>query len=102
MGNAVFTERSNARRDNFIYTWADPGVPDRPESLVQLLSAAAPERHMRVLGPFDIEMPFLQYVVFCIIETGNAFSDRRVVYLFCSLSVFHYVGRCMQTVYVHT
>lgn len=52
-------------------------------------------------SPFDIEMPFLQYVVFCIIETANAFSDRRV-YLFCSSLCSITEGACMQTVYVYT
>lgn len=59
----------------------------RPESLVQ--HRWAPSRHMRTNGriaAFDIEMLFLQYVVSCIIENRNAFSDSLFIYSV----VFHY------------
>ena len=38
------------------------------------------------IAAFDIEMLFLQYVVSCIIENRNAFSDSLFIYSV----VFHY------------
>lgn len=91
-GHRVFRERSKARRDNFIYTWAGPERGTEPgvaSTGVIGPAALGSGWHMRTMGhiaAFDIEMLFLQYVVSCIIENRNAFSDSLFIYSV----VFHY------------
>lgn len=96
----VLKERSKDRRDNFIYTWAGPErgrSPEshRPESLVQRRDAGihfCASVSTATSLPLILKCCFLQYVVSCIIENRNAFSDSLFIYSV----VFHYHIRLPQ------